>query len=102
MTYDAVARWETGPGPNLTDMVRSAPGEVHAAAELDRGWIRLVMPSGAPQAIRLDSISEILGPYEFVPGHWVVQLTFPYRRHEPVGFGSFEAAAHFVESLFQG
>ena len=66
-------------------------------SEIASGWVRLVGSNGAPVAIRISSISKVVGPYPFEQ-RWAVRIISPDEITEPVGFER-NVAEQFVEYL---
>ena len=68
------------------------------SVRIARGWVRLRNSGGDPFAIRISSITEIVGPYDN-GGQWSVQLIAGKIKHLPIGFDEAELAEQFVEDL---
>ncbi len=68
------------------------------SVRIARGWVRLRNSAGNPFAIRISSITEIVGPYDN-GGQWAVQLVAGKVKHLPIGFEAIEFADQFVDDL---
>ena len=83
-------------------LTRDQPARAVAAGDdpmnLARGWVRLVGSDGVQLSVRIDTITEIVGPYE-QHGQWLVRLVCGETEREPIGFESDSEAEHFVEDL---
>ncbi len=79
--------------PTSNETAHVAPQE-----ETANGWVRLIDSKGVPFAIRLDAITQIIGPYEMDSG-FAVKLLTGKTTHEPIAFDDEKSAEVFVEDL---
>ena len=84
-------------------LTRDAPDIATVAQDgesvrIARGWVRLRNSAGDPFAVRISSITQIVGPYQSVD-RWAVQLISGKLAHLPIGFDQLESAEQFVDDL---
>ena len=78
------------------DTAHLAPQE-----EIASGWVRLIDDKGIPFAIRIDTITEVVGPFA-TGDRWAVRLVSDTVQHEAIAFSDEKAAEFFVEDLLHG
>lgn len=79
--------------PTTSHTAQPAPREEAAS-----GWVRLIDSHGVSFALRIDTVTAVVGPYVLDDG-WAVKILCGETAHEPVLFTDEKSAEVFVEDL---
>ena len=100
---DGSAMSSTDPRHRSFHLTRPATDTAHLAPQemIAGGWIRLVDSKGVPYALRIDTITAIVGPF-LTESQWAVRLVSDTVEHDPIAFADEETADFFVDDLLHG